>query len=309
MLRNRIVMIFIMIGMVFTFAGCESSAGTVEKGDVNTVLIQHELGEVEVKVNPSRVVVFDYGVLDIINVIEEDVIALPKKTLPEYLNKFGVDRYEDVGTLQEPNFERIYELSPDLIIISGRQQALYEEFSKIAPTVYLTIDGTNYMESFQRNLEIIRRIYDKEEVINTRLEKIRSEVEELSNNSVDNSLIVMANDGNLSVYGKESRFGIIHKEFGINPADENIETSNHGQSITFEYLLDINPEYMFVIDRAAVTGGEISAKQVLENEIVRMTDAYKNHNIVYLDAHTWYVSVGGFESTERMIEEIKNGIK
>ncbi len=39
----------------------------------------------------------------------------------------------------------------------------------------------------------------------------------------------MANDGNLSVFGEGSRFGVLYKEFGIVPADENIESSTHGQ--------------------------------------------------------------------------------
>ena len=46
--------------------------------------------------------------------------------------------------------EKIFELNPDLIIISGRQADYYEELSKIAPTINLSIDNKNYLESFEK---------------------------------------------------------------------------------------------------------------------------------------------------------------
>ncbi|MBM6839522.1 ABC transporter substrate-binding protein, partial [Clostridium saudiense] len=116
-----------------------------------------------------------------------------------------------------------------------------------------------------------------------------------------NGLVTLANDGAFSVYGQESRFGIIHKEFGVVPVDTTIESGTHGQKATFEYVAEKNPQYLFVVDRAAVTGGENSAKELFDNELVAKTDAYKNGNIVYLDPVIWYTSVGGFTSTMKMV--------
>lgn len=97
--------------------------------------------------NPKKVIVFDYGILDALDHIGEDIIGLPKKSVPPYLDKYKSDEYVDLGTLQEPNFETIYELKPDVIIISARQASLYDEFKKIAPTIYLSIDGGDYINT------------------------------------------------------------------------------------------------------------------------------------------------------------------
>ena len=116
----------------------------------------------------------------------------------------------------------------------------------------------------------------------------------------------MTNDGNISAYGKGSRFGLVHNEMNIPAADENIEVSNHGQKVAYEYIKKINPDYLFVMDRAAVVGGDNKATDMLENDIIYTTDAYKNKKIVYLNSPAWYVGAGGLESTNIMIDDILN---
>jgi iron complex transport system substrate-binding protein len=98
---------------------------------------------------------------------------------------------------------------------------------------------------------------------------------------------------------------LIHEELGFTPVDENIEVSRHGQSISFEYILEKNPDYLFVIDRSAVVGNsDINARQTIENDLVRKTDAYKNGRIVYLNPNYWYLSGGGLVSVSEMMQQI-----
>ena len=89
-------------------------------------------------------------------------------------------------------------------------------------------------------------------------------------------------------------------------ADEGIEASTHGQSITYEYILDTNPDVMFVVDRNAAVGNEASAKDSLENELVQKTNAYQNDNIIYLDPDYWYLSGGGLQSVSEMVNAIES---
>ncbi|MGL5694677.1 MAG: ABC transporter, partial [Peptostreptococcaceae bacterium] len=65
-----------------------------------------------------------------------------------------------------------------------------------------------------------------------------------------------------------------------------------------------NPEYLVVLDRGVATGGESTAKSVLDNDIVKSMDAYKNGNIIYLDAYTWYINDAGLNSINIMIDDI-----
>ncbi|TCP52619.1 substrate-binding family protein [Tumebacillus sp. BK434] len=82
--------------------------------------------------------------------------------------------------------------------------------------------------------------------------------------------------------------------------------SEHGQSISFEYIAEKNLEYLFVIDRGSVVEGQTktTAQQLAENELVKKTKAFTNNHIVYLDSNYWYLSGGGLESVGAMIDQI-----
>lgn len=272
---------------------------------------KHALGETTIKSNPQKVVVFDYGTLDTLDKLGVEVAALPQSNVPSYLSKYNDDKYENVGSLQEPDLEKINSLSPDLIIISGRQNAFYEELSKIAPTLYVAVDNADYMTSFTNNVKMLGQIFGKEAEVETELTAINASIEALNAKAVADgkkSLIILANEGKISAYGSGSRFGIIHDVFGFAQADDKIEVSTHGQSVTYEYVADKNPDYLFVVDRGAVVkseSGESSAKKSVENDLVKNTNAFKNGKIVYLDPDYWYLSGGGLISVSEMLKEVE----
>lgn len=284
-----------------------------EEAESDVVEITHELAKepVEVPKNPEKVVVFDFGMLDTFDELGIEVAGVPQKNIPSYLSKYEDEKYENVGGLKEPDMEKIHAMQPDVIFISGRQSDMYDELSKIAPTVYVGLDTSNYMESFKENMDLIAEIFNKEDEMAAELadidEKIAA-IKEKTDASDAKSLIILANEGKVSAYGQGSRFGIIHDVFGFKAADEEIESSTHGQGITFEYVLETNPDVLFVIDRTAVVGGETSAKETVENELVKKTKAFENDAIYYLDPNYWYLSGGGLLSIKEMIKEIEEAL-
>lgn len=283
----------------------------IKEIDTAPVTVTHELGEAIVPRNPERVIVFDYATLDSLDVMGIEVIGLPKSNIPAFLEKFKDDKYEDVGTLFEPDFEKIYELKPDVIFVSGRQAEVYEELAKIAPTVYLTVYGSKYMDSVTENLTILGEIFNKQDVVKEELTKINDKMKELNEKVTTegkNALVVLANDGNISAFGVDSRFGVVYSDFGFTPVDESIQVVNHGQSISFEYILEKNPDYILIVDRAATTGGSVSAEQLFNNHIVKQTEAYKNEKIIYLSSQEWYVASGGITGTLTMIQDLLSGL-
>lgn len=310
MSKKTIISMIVIIAVIFGIYGVTKFAGNGVSVDGEKIKITHKLGETEVTKNPSRVIVFDYGIADALNTLDVEIIGLPKSNLPSLLSKYEDGKYENVGSLKEPDMEKVYELKPDLIIMSGRLESYYEELNKIAPTIYLGVDNTDYLGSFKKNMETLGQIFDKEKEVKTQVAKVEEAIGKVNEKAEGvNALIALANDNAFSVYGEGSRFGIIHKEFGIEAVDKTIESSTHGQKASFEYILDKNPDYLFVIDRAAVTGGNTSAKEMFDNEIIKKTDAYKNGNIVYLDADVWYTISGGIESTQKMVDEVLEALK
>ncbi|KHS57149.1 MULTISPECIES: siderophore ABC transporter substrate-binding protein [Terrisporobacter] len=279
-----------------------------------TVAVTDANGEkVELSKNPEKIVVFDYGVADILKNLGVDIVGLPKsRTLPEVLSVYADDKYANVGDLKEPDFEAIEALNPDLIIIGGRQADQIDSFKEIAPTVYLAVDGENYMDSFSAVVTDLGNLFDKQEEAKSALSKIETKVADLNKVVSEKGLsasVVMANEGGISLFSQASRYGIIYSDLGFKQLDKNIEESTHGQQITFEYFLENNSDYVFVVDRGAVTGKGEAAQTLFDNEIMNKTDVAKNDNIVYLDSAVWYTMTGGIESTNIMIDEIADAIK
>ncbi|MEI3604149.1 siderophore ABC transporter substrate-binding protein [Pseudogracilibacillus sp. SE30717A] len=291
----------------------EKTEDTPEEAAADTVTVEHELGTTEVAKNPEKIVVFDFGVLDTLDKLGIEVVGVPQSgVIPTYLEKYAGEEYENIGSLKEPDFEKIAEIDPDLIIISGRQADLYDQLQELGDTIYLGVDTTRYMESFEENVRTVGEIFGKEDDVETALSDIEASIatlKEKAETADQNALIVLANDDKISAYGTNSRFGIIHDVFGVPPVDENIEVSTHGMNVSFEYVAEKDPDLLYVVDRSAAVGEESSAEQLVENKLMEKTKAYQNDNIIYLDPEYWYLSGGGLESVAGMLEEIDASIE
>ncbi|WP_102347690.1 siderophore ABC transporter substrate-binding protein [Bacillus sp. Marseille-P3661] len=331
-MKKNIFMILLVLALAMVMAACgagnSSEPAATETEEVASdseetqepaaeepteLTIKHQLGETVVPVNPENVVVFDYGVLDSLDLLGVEVAAVAQgSSIPTYLSKYEDSKYVNAGSLKEPDFEAISALEPGLIIISGRQQDAYEELSKIAPTIFMGVDTARYMESYKENATILGQIFDKKTEVETELAKVEKTIAALNEKATatgKNALVVLANAGNISAYGPGSRFGLIHDVFGLEAVDENLEVSTHGQNISFEYIVEKDPDYLFVVDRDAVVGGDASAAQTIENDLVKNTKAYKNGNIVYLNPEFWYLSGGGLISVPEMVKQVEEGIQ
>lgn len=308
--------IFILI-MVLVVAIFGSACGTTDAGgngdvgansDGDTIIVTHPLGETPVPKNPQSVVIFDFSTLDTLDKLGVQVKGLPKTNAPAYLSHYNTDAYENAGGLMEPDFEAVYAMEPDLIIIANRQSEHYDEFSKIGPTILIDIETEQYLESFRTNVTLLGEIFSKEKEAAEELNKIETAIAELGKKVEKEGrtgLIVLTTGGKISAYGPGSRFGILHEAFGFKPADENIEVSTHGMSVSFEYVAEINPDYLFVVDRDAVVEGKDTAQEVIENDMIKNTDAYRNGNIVYLNPNYWYLAGSGLISVNEMIKQIE----
>ena len=286
-----------------------------QSAEQTTVQITDANGEkAELKKNPKRVVVFDYGVADILKNLGVDaVVGLPKNgKMPEILSNYSDDKYTNVGSLKETDFEAVESLNPDLIIIGGRQAEDIDNFKEIAPTVNLAVDGQDYMNSFKTVVTDLGNLFDKQDEAKKAIDEIEAKIAKVNKTVTEKGLtasVVMANEGSISTFSAKSRYGLIYNGLGFAEVDKNIDDSTHGQQVSFEYFLENKSDYVFVVDRGAVTGKGEAASKLFDNEVMNKTEVAKNGNIVYLNSVIWYTMTGGIESTNQMIDEIADAVK
>lgn len=290
-------------------ASAESDAASSE-----TVTITHVQGETIVPKNPQRVVVFDFSVLDTLDQLGVPVVGVPSSTnVPTFLSQYSGAEYTNVGTLFEPDYEKVNELQPDLIIVALRSASLLPELSKIAPTIDLTVDSANLIPSYKAAMTNVGIIFDKEAEVESRLATLDesiARVNELAATTGQTALIVMVSGGEVTAFGPGSRFGIIHDILGVTPISEDVETETHGDAISFEYILEKDPDILFVIDRDAATGESSEpAAQVMDNELMHSTKAWQNDKIVYLDPAAWYLANTGLGTMSTIVAEVEAALQ
>lgn len=272
------------------------------------VAVKHAQGETTVATNPEKVVVFDFATLDNLDRLGVKIIGVPGSiAYPEYLKKYDGADYTKVGTLFEPDYEAVNAAEPDLIIVGGRSAAKYGELAKIAPTIDLTVPAKEFISGTEANIEKLGQIFGKETEAKAEVDKLNSELAALKEKTKGKGkgLMILTSGGKISAYGPGSRFGVLHDSFGVEPAAPDLSVGNHGQPVSSEFILETNPDWLFVLDRDAAIGREgTSAKQLLDNDLVRQTNAWKNDQVVYLNAQNWYLVGGGLGALHNTIQQL-----
>ena len=271
------------------------------------ITVQHLHGEASVPADPETVVVFDLASLDTLDALGVEVDGVPGGPKPGHLARYEGDEFAKVGTVFEPDYEAVAALEPDLIIVGGRSSAKYAELSRIAPTIDLTVTPTNYLESVRHNAETLGAIFGREAEAEATLKELDDAVSSLRAKAAESGtgLLVLTTGGRMSTHGADGRFAVLFRDLGITPAVEKVEAGNHGQAISHEFILDANPDWLFVIDRDAAIGREgTPARAFLDNEVLRRTTAWSEDQVVYLDPANWYLVGGGLTAMRQNVDQI-----
>lgn len=269
--------------------------------------ITHAQGETVVKKNPGTIVSFDVASIQTIEYLGGTLAGVPE------ISQDGAyeSDAEIVGSLFEPDYEAVNALAPDLIIVAGRSSEAYPDLSNIAPTIDITFQP-DMLESFNQITSALGTILDKQDEADAAVAEVDERLTELKSQVADagTGLVVMVSGGSVVALvpgaATAGRGSLIYNILGFKTPVDDLEAATHGDPISFEFLLEHNPDWLFVIDRDNATGGDgAPAEEVLDNDIVHETTAYQNDQIVYLNSFDWYIITGAsVPSFNRMIDEL-----
>lgn len=315
---------FVFVSAMALSLGMAACAGAAQEnsGDEaqETVTIQSLNGageetELEVPYDPQRIAILDMASLDILDALGVgDRVVGSASTSLDYLQAYVTDEnIANLGTIKEADMEAVMACEPDVIFIGGRLSSSYDALSEIAPVVYLSTDSElGVVESVGKNTATIASMFGLEKEVEGLMEGFDSRVAALAEFAQGKTAIIgMCTSGSFNVLGNDGRCSIIGKEIGFENigVDAEIDTATHGNEASFEFVVEKNPEYIFVMDRDAAIGtdGARLAQDIMENELVMGTDAYQNGNLVYL-AHpvVWYTAEGGINALDVMLQDLES---
>lgn len=271
--------------------------------------------DLEVPYDPERIAVLDMASLDILdNLGMGDRVVGSASTSLEYLTDY-VDNEEvaNLGTIKEADLEAVMECDPDVIFIGGRLASSYDALSEIAPVVFLSTDSElGVVKSVTKNAETIASMFGLEDEVLKKTEGFDERIEALKKTAEGKTALVgMTTSGSFNLMGNDGRCSIIGREIGFDNLAASESTSTHGNEASFETVVEKNPDYIFVMDRDSAIGadGAQTAKEIMENELVMGTDAYKNGHIVYLEhPAVWYTAEGGITALDIMLSDLENAL-
>ena len=303
-----------------TAAAPTSTPSAQSEGEPSTVTIQtlngdKETVELEVPYDPQRLAVLDMASLDILDAlgVGDRVVGSADTTL-EYLQSYiNSDSVAPLDTIKEADLEAVMACEPDLIFIGGRLASSYQALSEIAPVVYLSTDTQlGVVESVRRNASTVASLFGLEARAEELLSGFDARIQTLSEFAAGKTAIIgMCTSGSFNVLGDDGRCSLIGREVGFTNVgvDEAAATSTHGNEASFEFVLQQNPEYLFVLDKDAAIAAEGAklAQDIVENELVMGTQAYQDGHIVYL-AHpaVWYTAEGGITALDWMLQDLES---
>jgi iron complex transport system substrate-binding protein len=260
--------------------------------------VEHAMGKTEIKTKPKRVVALDASFVDATLILNTPVVGYTdyrsiNGKLPEYLGedatKYGSEA-QTVGTLAEPNLEKIAELNPDLIITAKvRHEKLYEQLSAIAPTVMSETTGATWKDNIRMEAKALGAEDLAEKEI-TAYEKAAKTVGDAINAKANNPSISVVRfvDGPTRLYQNASFSGIVLKDAGLKrPKSQDV--NGFALEISPERIKDADGDAIFVTEYADEKG--LSAKtaaQFKANPLWKPLAA-KVHDVPDL---TWMTAVG-----------------
>lgn len=296
----------------------ENTSTQQEKTSVTIKSLNGSKEEVDLEVpyNPKRIAILDLASLDIIDSlgVGERVVGMASTSI-DYLKKYSDNTsIKSLGTIKEADFEAVMECEPDIIFIGGRLSNSYDKLSEIAPVVYLSTDTEiGLVESVSKNAKTIASIFGLESEVGSKLANFTERINNLKNFAQSKTALVgMTTSGSFNLLGNDGRCSIIGREIGFNNLTAASSTSTHGNESSFETVVSQNPDYIFVMDRdsAIATSGAKTAKEIMENDLVMSTDAYKNNHIVYLEhPNVWYTAEGGIQALDIMLQDLETALK
>ena len=291
-----------------------SASPSATEGTITSLNGSGEEVELTVPYDPQRIAILDMASLDILDALGVgDRVVGTASTSLDYLQTYISDEIANLGTIKEADLEAVMACEPDVIFIGGRLASSYDALSEIAPVIYLSTDTElGVVESVRQNATTIASIFGLEDEVDALMADFDSRVEALAAFAADyNAIVGLVTSGSFNVLGNDGRCSIIGREIGFENAgvDANVDTSTHGNEASFEFIVEKDPDYIFVLDRDAAiqTEGAQLAQEIMENELVMGTRAYQEGNIVYL-AHpaVWYTAEGGITALDLMLQDLES---
>ena len=283
---GMLCMLLVTLGFV---SGCQGrqEASSSDK----TITVRDAKGEVAIPAEPKRIVDLS-GNSDILSLLGYPVAgtansdAYDYTQLPTYLQE-PLQGAKILGySMQDTmDIEGILELHPDLIIISGVQEKMYEQLKKIAPTLRVELAQTDWRQdvnTFARMMQQEDRAASWLKSYDEKAKKAGAAVRK-ANGEDTTYLALLASGGQLFVFDAAGIGSVLYEDMGLKkPANMPRQDSISLPVISYEGLADLDADHLIVV------GTDADMKALKKNSIYKSMQAVKNNRVLELPSSPYF---------------------
>ncbi|WP_171056083.1 iron-hydroxamate ABC transporter substrate-binding protein [Paenibacillus sinopodophylli] len=264
------------------------TAATEEKA---TRIYKSVKGDVEIPTNPKRIVADQYL---------QTLLALGVK--PVGADQYYIDNpytkdlavgIEGIGDRSGINLEKVVSLEPDLIITANEDANVYDQLSKIAPTISIPFGTNATFKGVHAEMRGIAELLGKQAEAESWLTAYDAKIEELrgklSGKVGKDETFTIFESGGKTTYTFGDNFGrggqAIYGALQLQPT-ERIRNELFGDTQWKELSLEVLPEYA---GDYILLFSEVGNDEFKQTEIWNSMDAVKNNHVLELAADRfWY---------------------
>lgn len=271
--------------------------------------IVHDFCTTELKKAPKRIVILDnlYGeILDPLDITP--VGATTGQADSQEFSTLFKKQYKDAKVISvdwqgNPDLDKIAELKPDLILMTGEQEDLYDKLSEIAPTVGYQINTDENWDYHETSLKVAE-IFDKRDEMKKDLDRLDAReavfAENVKAKFGDQKLMYLRVTDNDIRYYAYGHFGYLYDTYHFNRA-ETFNPDDMFQVIDPDKLKDINPDLLIV---------QADSQELLDNKLKNSPvwtslKAVQNNKVIYADYSTYMLGFG-IVSQEAIMKQISD---
>ena len=271
--------------------------------------IVHDFGTTKLKKVPKRIVILDNLYGEILNPLDiTPVGATTGQADSQEFSTLFKKQYKDakvvsIGWQGNPDLDKIAELKPDLILMTGEQEDLYDELSEIAPTVGYQINTDENWDYHETSLKVAE-IFDKRDEMKKDLDRVDAReavfAENVKAKFGDQKLMYLRVTDNDIRYYAYGHFGYLYDTYHFNRA-ETFNPDDMFQVIDPDKLKDINPDLLIV----QADSQELLENKLKNNPVWSSLKAVQNNKVIYADYSTYMLGFG-IVSQEAIMKQISD---
>ncbi|MDF2567439.1 MAG: fhuD [Oscillospiraceae bacterium] len=265
-------------------------------------------GDVEVPASPTKIVDISGSseeliLLGITPVGTANIDSYQTDKVPSYIqDKLGSAKVVGHSMMETMDMEKILACDPDLILMSQRQEKIYDQLKEIAPTIMIK----DYANDWRGKFKDVSKLFDKENVATEWLSDYDKKAQEfgkivLEKNGDKSYLPVLSVSGSFMVFSDSALGSIINDDMKLKRPDKMPKQDGITlPTVTMEGLTKIDSDYVIVI------ATEADKKDLEKSSVWKNIRAVKNGNATILSAIPYFTQVYNPIGKELLLESIKN---